>query len=241
MGVSSKMRTCLAITPTLREEHDRSLQATRVRDLLSAGKSWILPVTKAAAQTYRDEWNVAGNFDRGKLDGLMHAALAGDSAAYRCLLADISPRIRAMVRRSLERSSQGNADIEDIVQDVLLAVHLKRHTWDPALPLTPWLNAVTRHKIIDAMRRRGSAVTVALEGLEHALPDHTVQQPEHGDADRMLAALPEKQQRIVRAITLGDRAAADVGQELNMSEGAVRVALYRALKTLAQIYRKPDK
>lgn len=176
--------------------------------------------------------------DRSMWDELMRAAIAGDASAYRKLLTDITPSVRGIVRRAFERSGRGNADIEDIVQDVLLAVHLKRHTWDPSLPLGPWLNAVTRHKVIDALRRKGAAATVAIEDVEHALADNRVRQPEHGDADRMLATLPERQQRIVRAMTLDDRAAADVGLELNMSEGAVRVALHRALKTLAVIHRK---
>lgn len=174
-------------------------------------------------------------------DKLMRAAIAGDPSAYRQLLSEIAPQIRATVRNALERCGRGNAEVEDIVQDVLIAVHLKRHTWDPALPLAPWLNAVTRHKIIDALRRRGMTTMVPINDVEHTLADNSVRQPEHGDADRMLAALPEKQQRIVRAMTLDDRSAADVGQEMKMSEGAVRVALHRALKTLAGFYRKSDR
>lgn len=163
----------------------------------------------------------------------MRAGLAGDAAAYRALLVDITPFVRAVVRRSFNRGGLGAVEIEDVVQDVLLAVHLKRHTWDPALPLAPWLGAVTRHKTVDALRRNGFRATVPVDDLADVLADPRPAEPRDGDAQRMLATLPDKQRRIVQAMTLDERSAADVGSELGMSEGAVRVALHRALKALA--------
>jgi RNA polymerase sigma-70 factor, ECF subfamily len=169
----------------------------------------------------------------GDWEGRMRAGMAGDAVAYRSLLRDITPFIRAVVRRSFMRGGSPSVDVEDIVQDVLLAVHLKRHTWDPALPLAPWLGAVTRHKTIDAFRRSGSRLTVPIDDFSDVLAEPETSPTDHGDAERMLASLPDKQQRIVRAMTFQERSAADVGRELEMSEGAVRVALHRALKLLA--------
>jgi RNA polymerase sigma-70 factor, ECF subfamily len=163
----------------------------------------------------------------------MRAGLAGDAAAYRMLLVEITPFVRMVVRRSFHRGGLATVEIEDIVQDVLLAVHLKRHTWDPALPLAPWLGAVTRHKTIDALRRGGARIIVPIDDLAEVLAEPAPAEPSHGDAERMLAALPEKQRRIVQAMTLDERSAADIGGELGMSEGAVRVALHRALRFLA--------
>lgn len=166
----------------------------------------------------------------------MRAALAGDQTTYRRLLGDLAPVIRGIVARSLARSGRGNAEVEDIVQDVLLSVHLKRHTWDPGLPLLPWLNAVTRHKVIDALRRRGAAPQVPIEDVEHALAAPERVAGDGRDAARLLAELPERQRRIVQGVVLQERAAADVGRDLGMSEGAVRVALHRALKKLARVH-----
>jgi RNA polymerase sigma-70 factor, ECF subfamily len=163
----------------------------------------------------------------------MRAGIAGDAVSYRTLLVEITPFVRMVVRRSFNRGGLATIEIEDVVQDVLLAVHLKRHTWDPALPLAPWLGAVTRHKTIDALRRNGSRITVSVDDLAEVLAEPAPAQPNHGDAERMLSALPDKQRRIVQAMTLDDRSAADIGGELGMSEGAVRVALHRALKSLA--------
>jgi RNA polymerase sigma-70 factor (ECF subfamily) len=171
----------------------------------------------------------------------MRASLAGDSSAYRTLLVDITPFVRAVVRRSLQGAMSGAADVEDVVQDVLLAVHLKRATWNPELPLAPWLAAVTRHKAIDALRRSGGRLTVPIEDWSDVLAEPAPAAADLGDAERMLAVLPDRQRRIVRAMTMEERSAADIGQELDMSEGAVRVALHRALKALAERFRTKDR
>jgi RNA polymerase sigma-70 factor, ECF subfamily len=170
----------------------------------------------------------------------MRAALAGDAASYRNLLQEITPFVRAVVRRSVGGGALGG-DVEDVVQEVLLAVHLKRHTWNAALPLTPWLAAVTRHKTIDALRRAGKTATVAVDDLAEGLAEPAQGEPSHGDVERMLAILPERQQRLVRAMALEERSAADVGREFGMSEGAVRVALHRALRLLAATFGKDER
>ena len=67
----------------------------------------------------------------------MRAALAGDEAAYRRLLEEIGRAVRAMARGAFSRARVGDADIEDVVQETLLAIHLKRPpgTAAPARPL----------------------------------------------------------------------------------------------------------
>ncbi|MGL4243021.1 MAG: sigma-70 family RNA polymerase sigma factor [Beijerinckiaceae bacterium] len=176
---------------------------------------------------------MVGRAEAGAWESLMRAGLAGDAASYRLLLVEITPFVRSVVRRSYRSGGLAVVEIEDVVQDVLLAVHLKRHTWDPALPLAPWLGAVTRHKTIDALRRSGSRLTIPVDELADVLADSAPSEPASGDVERMLSALPDKQRRIVQAMTLDERSAADIGGEMGMSEGAVRVALHRALKSLA--------
>jgi RNA polymerase sigma-70 factor, ECF subfamily len=176
---------------------------------------------------------VGGRRAAGEWEAMMKAGLAGDAAAYHALLLDITPFVRMVARRSFLRGGLGSVDIEDVVQDVLLAVHLKRRTWDPAMPLTPWLSAVTRHKTIDAIRRHGGRATVPIDDLGEVLAEPATAEHSAGDAERILGTLPEKQRRIVRAMTMDERTAADIGGELGMSEGAVRVALHRALRSLA--------
>lgn len=168
----------------------------------------------------------------------MRAALAGDANAYRNLLSDVAAALRGSVRAALRRAGRGDGDAEDIVQDVLLALHLKRGNWDSTLPLRPWLNAIARHKIIDALRRRHIHGAVDIDEVSDVLAAEPAAEPIRADLEKMLCRLNPRQQAIVRAATLEERTIADIAMEMSMSEGAVRVALHRALKDLARLYRE---
>jgi len=163
----------------------------------------------------------------------MRAALAGDQAAYQQLLVAIVPHVRNAARRNL--SVAASADVEDVVQEALLAVHLKRATWNPTLPFTPWLNAVVRHKAIDALRRRHGRSEVVIDGLDE-IPAPRVDGDAGLDVETALATLDDRQRQIVEQVALHGRTAAEVGATLGMTEGAVRVALHRALKALANTF-----
>src|SRR5712675_3746007 len=88
-----------------------------------------------------------------ELKTLMLASLDGDAASHRALLDRLSGRLRAYYRGKLARIGRGAAEAEDLVQEALLAIHFKRHTYDPAEPLTPWVHAIARYKLIDFLRR----------------------------------------------------------------------------------------
>jgi len=169
----------------------------------------------------------------------MRSARQGDDAAYRRLLGHVSLWLRAVVRRGLAAAGRGPAESEDIVQETLLAMHLKRDTWDEARPIEPWLRAIARHKLADHLRRRGYRDHVDIEDLSDTLELSVEAGTTDGvDARRLLDSLPERQRAIVSEISIEGRSAADVAAHLGMSEGAVRVALHRALKTLAAVYRR---
>ena len=85
----------------------------------------------------------------------MRRARQGDDEAYRRLLGHVSLWLRAIVRRGLLAAGRGPADCEDVVQEALLAMHLKRDTWDETQPIEPWLRAIARYKLVDHLRRRG--------------------------------------------------------------------------------------
>jgi RNA polymerase sigma factor (sigma-70 family) len=101
---------------------------------------------------------------------LMRSANAGDSVAYHRLLKSVTPVLRAGARQGLSRAGQPPDQAEDIVQDILLAVHLKRQTWDANAPFAPWLFAIARNKLIDALRRRGRRVFVNIDDFAETIP-----------------------------------------------------------------------
>jgi RNA polymerase sigma-70 factor, ECF subfamily len=170
---------------------------------------------------------------------LMRAGLAGDAAAYRALLEAIVPRLRKFANSGLARSGIGNADTEDVVQEILLAIHLKRQTWMQDQPFLPWLNAIARHKLIDVLRRRGRRGEVPIEGLIEILPDQTPEpESSQSELNKLVSRLDGRQQSVVSSISLDGRSIKDTAAQLGMSEGAVRVAFHRGLKKLAALYRE---
>ncbi|GAB4259807.1 MAG: sigma-70 family RNA polymerase sigma factor [Pararhodobacter sp.] len=164
----------------------------------------------------------------------MRAANRGDQRAYARLLVSITPVVRGIVRA--RGGALGVDQCEDVVQEVLLAIHTKRQTWREDAPLRPWLYAVTRHKVIDAFRARGKRIDLPLDEMADVLPAPEGADPfEARDMARVIDQLDPRAAAIVRAIGIDGESTAETGARLGMSEGAVRVALHRALKSLARL------
>jgi RNA polymerase sigma-70 factor (ECF subfamily) len=175
----------------------------------------------------------------GEWTGLMRSANSGDSAAYHRLLTVITPVLRAMAQRGLARAGQPTDQCEDIVQEILLAVHLKRHTWDPAAPVGPWLFAIARNKLIDALRKRGRRVFVDIEDFVDTLPATPPrEQLPAGEVGAHLQQLPQRQREVLQSIAIESASIRETAAKLSMSEGAVRVALHRGLANLAAKLRR---
>lgn len=168
----------------------------------------------------------------------MRAAISGDAVAYRRFLGSVTRSLRAMARRRIARAGLAVGDAEDVVQEVLLAIHLKRHTWDQSRPIGPWISAIARNKFIDSLRRRGARADVPIENVVETL---AAEEKEEGlgqhDLDRLLGRLRGRQRDIVRLVSMEGVSARQTAERLHMSEGAVRVALHRALRALAALYR----
>ena len=168
----------------------------------------------------------------------MKAALGGDEAAYRRLLAEFATAIRPAIRGAFARARLGDADIEDVVQETLLAIHLKRHTFDPAQKVGPWVMAIARHKAIDAMRRRGVRRAEPIEDFEAVLAAPEAPDPhQRSDVEKLMETLSPRARDIVRSISLEEQSISATATRLGMTEVAVRVALHRALKSLAGAWR----
>jgi len=165
---------------------------------------------------------------------LLRAANAGDGRAYAAFLRRVAPVVRGIVRA--RGTSLGGAACEDIVQEVLLAIHLKRHTWRPEAPLRPWVYAIARYKVVDAFRARGRRVHLPIEDFADHLPAEAGRDPtEASDMLKMIGLLDARSAEVVRRIGIEGASFAETGVHLTMTEGAVRVALHRALKRLAAL------
>jgi RNA polymerase sigma-70 factor (ECF subfamily) len=168
----------------------------------------------------------------------MRAAIRGDTKSYHDLLKELAPMLRGLVSRGFARHEAGRADVEDVVQDTLLALHTKRHTWDERQPFLPWLYAIARNKLIDNLRRRGRHVHVPIDAFSELIAGEERPPDMNGhDAERLIGHLNGRQREIVVAISVEGASARQVAARLGMSEGAVRVALHRALRSLAKAFR----
>ncbi len=171
--------------------------------------------------------------------GLMRAANAGDAVAYHRLLAAITPVLRAAARRGLTRAGQPVDQSEDIVQDILLAVHLKRQTWNAEAPFAPWLFAIARNKLIDALRRRGRRVFVNIDDFAEIIAGPPAEDTvAASEVTSHLSSLSPRQRDVLQSIAVDSASIAETANRLAMSQGAVRVALHRGLASLAAKLRK---
>jgi RNA polymerase sigma-70 factor (ECF subfamily) len=169
--------------------------------------------------------------DEAELARLLRAAIAGDEKAYSVFLARAAALVRAFARR---RVGGRGLDPEDVVQETLLALHVKRHTWRTDAPVTPWLYAIARYKLIDAFRRRGSRIHVELDEIAELAAAPEPDQASGREIGRALAALAPGQRSVVSAISVEGRSIGETAKSLGMTETAVRVALHRGLAAIAR-------
>lgn len=157
---------------------------------------------------------------------------AGDSAAYHAFLRELSAHLRGFFRKRLSRMPD---EVEDLVQETLLAVHNHRETYKEDEPLTPWIHAIARYKLADLLRRRSGreALTDPLEDDIDVLasPESEAMDARH-DVESLLEQLPERQRLLIQYLRLDGLSVVEAAQLTGMSESAVKVGLHRALKTL---------
>jgi RNA polymerase sigma factor (sigma-70 family) len=165
----------------------------------------------------------------------MRAAQSGDRAAYEKLLREISPLIRALVRRHCSN----RADIEEMVQDTLLTLHRVRHTYDPSRPFCPWLAAIAWRRSIDALRRRirVSKYEVAEQGVYETFSDGAANSDLEGvrsaeEVEDLLQLLPPRQREALQALKLKQMTLAEASLASGQSIAALKVNTHRALTRL---------
>jgi len=161
-----------------------------------------------------------------RLRELLVRGLAGDATAYHAFLRDLSAYLRGFLRRRLTRRPD---DVEDLVQETLLAVHVQRHTYDATQPVTAWVYAIARYKLVDQLRRTGR------EGPVEALDDES--ELLATSLSVLLEQLPERQRLPIIRMKIEGLTATEAARATGMSESAVKVGVHRGLKALAAMIR----
>ena len=186
----------------------------------------------------------AASFPSGDTEAELRAlflrGLDGEHAAYQAFLQRLSAHLRAFLRRRLYGWPD---DVEDLVQECLLAMHNKRHTYQSDQPLTAWVHAIARYKLIDLLRSK--SVHEALhDPLDDDLAVFAESSTDAGDARRdltgLLETLPDRQRLPIEHVKLKGLSVAETAALLGMSESAVKIGIHRGLKALAKRVGSPS-
>ena len=167
------------------------------------------------------------------LKGLFLQGLGGDAAAYRAFLDQLSRHLRAFLARRLFGWPD---DVEDLVQECLLAMHNQRHTYQSDQQLTAWVHAIARYKMIDLLRAKSvrEALHDSIDDADDLFADDEASPGEaRRDLQTLLATLPERQREAIVRTKLEGLSVAETASLTGMSESAVKVNVHRGLKALA--------
>jgi len=174
-----------------------------------------------------------GNASEDRLRDLLVRALAGDAAAYHAFLRDLGAHLRAFLRKRLARLPD---EVEDLVQETLLAVHNQRHTYATDQPLTAWLHAIARYKLVDLLRRRArrDLLNDPLDDDNELLVASDIEASDaRRDVAKLLDTLPDRHRLPIVHVKLEGLSVAEAAKLTGMSESAVKVGVHRGMKALA--------
>lgn len=168
-----------------------------------------------------------------ELSGAMARAQAGDAEAYRGVLTKLTELARRYVRHALgRRHGVDQGDCEDVVQEILLAVHSKRHTHDPKHFFLPWFYAIARYKVIDEIRRLSTSREAVEYTEELNIEGRLDNVGARMDVQKLLRDLPPKQRKVLELVKLDGLSVEEASGQTGYSEADVRVSVHRALKAL---------
>lgn len=172
-----------------------------------------------------------------RLRDLFVRGLAGDSAAYQTFLKELSAHLRAFLRKRLFSLPD---EVEDLVQESLLAIHNQRHTYDPDQPLSAWVQAIAKYKLIDLLRRR-AAHDLLTDPLDDEIDILSVADAEaaeaHRDLHKLLDGLPDRQRLPIVHTKLEGLSVQEAARITGMSESAIKIGVHRGLKALSNMIR----
>jgi RNA polymerase sigma-70 factor, ECF subfamily len=181
-----------------------------------------------------------GHPQERELRALMTASLDGDAATYHTLLTKLTGHLRAYYRHRFARIGHGPTEAEDLLQEVLIAVHTHRHTYDRLQPFTPWIHAIARYKFLDYLRRtKSSYKDLPITSAEELTAMSDMAAVESGlDLQRLMLKISSKARQVIQYVKLEGLSVSEAAVRCGMSESAVKVTVHRGLKALALQIRK---
>lgn len=171
--------------------------------------------------------------DEAHLQALLLKGLAGDEAAHRSFLREAGALLRGFFRNRLRSTPE---DVEDLVQDTLVALHVRRGSYDANYPLTAWMYAIARYRLIDLLRRqRRCGRHHTLDDLEVGAIDPLYEASEaKRDVFTLLDKLPAKQKAAIQLVKLEEKSVREASEITGFTESDIKISIHRGLKALQQ-------
>ncbi|WP_246047581.1 sigma-70 family RNA polymerase sigma factor [Leptospira ilyithenensis] len=166
-----------------------------------------------------------------ELSGLMRSSQKGDSSSYRKLLEETSE----ILRKALSIKIYDPNDREDVLQEILIAIHLSKHTFLPDKSFLPWLSAIAKYKIVDYIRKKERMKKREIIRSNEYLPEKEYFDSEEDIKEyieEILDKLSEKQRLIIRLLKLERMSVAETAKVMSMSQSAVKTAAHRIYKII---------
>lgn len=180
-----------------------------------------------------------GEFER-RLKPLWQLALAGDNAAYEQALVLMAQRLRVLFRRRLTAMPD---EVEDLVQETLMAIHLKRSSYDDRYPVSAWVLSIGKYKLVDFWRRHGRRDALH-DDIEQTDPQDLAEiEQEPGtsrDLEKLLQTLPQAQRTAIELTKLQGMTVVEAASQTGMSVSAIKVNVHRGLQRLSRLIGKPS-
>jgi len=165
---------------------------------------------------------------------LMAAAQRGDKGACNVLLTEVGLWLERYFRRRVPPHA-----LDDLVQDVLMSLHMARDTWDPARPFRPWLACIARNRMADHARRMGRRVTIDLQivDIDETFCDacannHAEKVVNFLAVKDAMNALPPSEKAAIEMLRLRQLTLAEAAEQSGTSVAALKVAVHRATRRL---------
>jgi RNA polymerase sigma-70 factor (ECF subfamily) len=166
-----------------------------------------------------------------RLKALMLLSLEGNPQAYRELLQVLSIRLRAYYRRRLGANA---SDIEDLVQETLIAIDGRRSSYQRSQPFTAWAYAIARYKLIDHLRRSRIRAAISVEDCEELFaPDATEGVAAARDVERLLSGLPKAVSEAIRLTRIEGLSVEEAARRTGKTPTATKVSIHRGLMRLS--------
>jgi RNA polymerase sigma factor (sigma-70 family) len=166
----------------------------------------------------------------------MMQGLDGDAASQSRLLTELSSLLRGYYARRLRGDP---SDVEDLVQETLIAVHARRESYDPARPFTAWAFAIARYKMIDQLRRLRVRPASSIDDAGPLFSDENHEAISAAmDLERLMSELPPQQRRAIRQVKIEGLSVEEAARTSGISVANVKISIHRGMKKLLALAQR---